>query len=402
LATTAALDPATVREQDALVARPVAFADIPRSCWERLLSLTPAATPFARWAFHRAWWEAYGDTAHEQYLACLPGGAATGDGERLVWEQIRAIVPLMHRHEVEPDDIVNRSVLRHHEQPPVCRTVPADAKAIFFGASYHADYATILAAPADLPMVAVAVADSFVQPPDTTHGSQPWDVVDLRRLREDDPTLSALESALRAAPADWEVVRELEDVCPVISAPSSDWDEYLTTLDKKARHEIRRKLRRAATVGNLSIEISQPTPEAIDAFIELHTQRFGERGLFPPGPGGERSRRFVHRLAQLERESVDGGQLHVGIVRCGARLVFSMLAFDDGSTCFLYNAGMDPAASDVSPGITGTAEYLRDRLAAGRRRFDFLRGNEAYKYEWGARDEPIHRLLVLREAEAAA
>jgi CelD/BcsL family acetyltransferase involved in cellulose biosynthesis len=60
---------------------------------------------------------------------------------------------------------------------------------------------------------------------------------------------------------------------------------------------------------------------------------------------------------------------------------------------------MDPDASDASPGVTGTAEYFRDRLAAGRRRFDFLRGNERYKYEWGAVDEPIHRLLVLRDAQ---
>ena len=74
-----------------------------------------------------------------------------------------------------------------------------------------------------------------------------------------------------------------------------------------------------------------------------------------------------------------------------------MLAFDDGQTCFLYNAGMDPEAREVSPGITGTAEYLKNRLAAGRRRFDFLRGDEPYKYEWGAVDEPIARLLVLRE-----
>ena len=78
-----------------------------------------------------------------------------------------------------------------------------------------------------------------------------------------------------------------------------------------------------------------------------------------------------------------------------------MLAFDDGRTCYLYNAGMDPGAAEVSPGITGTAEYIRNRLAAGRRRFDFLRGDEAYKYEWGARDEVIERLLVLRSGEQA-
>ena len=35
-------------------------------------------------------------------------------------------------------------------------------------------------------------------------------------------------------------------------------------------------------------------------------------------------------------------------------------------------------------------------LAAGNRRIDFLRGNEPYKYEWGAVDEPIQRILVRR------
>jgi len=392
--TTAALDPVAL-QIGALEARPAAFDLIPRDCWERLLAQTPAATPFARWSFHRAWWDAYGDTAHEQYLVVVPADS----GDRFDWERARAIVPLMHRHEVEPEDIVNASVLRHAERPPIIRAVPVDAKAIFFGASYHADYATILAAPDDLPAVTAAVAAALAAPPDSHHGSEPWDVVDLRRLRVGDPALSALRDALSATVPGWEVVDEIEDVCPVITSPSGDWDEYLGTLDKKARHEIRRKLRRAAVIGDLHIEISPPTPESIELFIDLHTRRFGERGLFPTGPGGERSRHFVERLAQLELESRDGGQLHVGLVRCGPRLIWGMLAFDDGTTCFLYNAGMDPDASDASPGVTGTAEYLRDRLAAGRRRFDFLRGNERYKYEWGALDEPIHRLLVLRNAQ---
>ena len=123
--------------------------------------------------------------------------------------------------------------------------------------------------------------------------------------------------------------------------------------------------------------------------------RFGEDGLFPDNPGGERSRRFVHRLAELERNEPDGGQLHVALVSAAARgSSLAALAFDDGETCFLYNAGMDPSAREVSPGVTGTALYFQNRLAAGRRRFDFLRGNEPYKYEWGAVDEPIERLLV--------
>ena len=42
--------------------------------------------------------------------------------------------------------------------------------------------------------------------------------------------------------------------------------------------------------------------------------------------------------------------------------------------------------------MTGAAAYLRYELEHGCRRFDFLRGGESYKYEWGAVDQPIYRL----------
>lgn len=372
------------------------FERIPRSAWQRLLELTPAATPFARWSVHRAWWDAYGATAHDQYLVALadsadPGGDADPDA-------IRAIVPLMHRHESEPQDAPTATVLRH-AAPHEGTAVHPDAKAVFFGAAYHTDYATVLCAADDLPAVARAITASLAGPPDPAHGSQPWDVVDLRRLRTADPLLPALEAAFRemAPQAGWHVMREMEDVCPVVDVASADWDEYLATLDKKDRHEIRRKLRRAEAAGGISVRVDQPSGKDLARFIELHQARFGDDGLFPPTEGGRRSRRFIERLAELDATEPDGGALRLADVLVGKRLVFSALAFDDGSTCFLYNAGMDPTAGELSPGVIGTAAYIRDRLVAGRRRFDFLRGDEPYKYEWGARDDTIERLLVMRE-----
>jgi CelD/BcsL family acetyltransferase involved in cellulose biosynthesis len=349
--------------------------------------VTPAATPFARWNFHRAWWDAYGSTAHDEYLVVTAPGS----------DEIRGIVPLMHRHEEEPDDQPTHTMVREHS--PRCAPVPGEARAVMFGASYHADYATILAAESDLEAVALAAASALADPQSHFDADHAWDVVDLRRLREVDPALPVLESAFRAAGESrgWSVTRDEEDVCPVVTVRGDTWDEFLATLDKTARHEIRRKLRRAAAVGELTIEITPPTPEAIDDFIRLHNLRFGDHGLFPENEGGARSLRFIKRLAELE--SADQHPLmHVARVSCGQRLMFVVVAFDDGNTCFMYNGGMDPAAKDASPGVTGAALYLMDRIAAGRRRFDYLRGQERYKYEWGAVDEPIYRLLVERGA----
>ena len=57
---------------------------------------------------------------------------------------------------------------------------------------------------------------------------------------------------------------------------------------------------------------------------------------------------------------------------------------------------MDPEARDLSPGVLMVERYVRRALERGLARMDFLRGDEAYKYEWGAVDEPIQRLLVRR------
>ena len=381
-----------------LVCRPMEFGRIPREAWDRLLAKTPAATPFSRWTVHRAWWDAYGDTAHDQYMVCLDASHASETS--VAADRIAAIVPLMHRHELEPDDALTATVLRRRRAE---RThVRPEAKAIFFGAAYHTDYATILCAADDLPKVTTALAHELGGPPDVQHGTQEWDVVDLRRLRSGDPTLSALEAALGSVAGEhgWTVVREQEDVCPVVTVEADDWEGYLGTLGKKSRHEIRRKVRRAEAAGALRLHKSEITQESIERFIALHQARFGTEGLFPDTEGGRRSRKFVHRLAELESVEADGGQLELPQVFSGDRLIFAALAFDDGRTCYLYNAGMDPDAGSLSPGVTGTAAYFRDRIEAGRRRLDFLRGDEDYKYEWGARDEPIERVLVLRGAAA--
>ncbi|MCY7418419.1 MAG: GNAT family N-acetyltransferase, partial [Chloroflexi bacterium] len=272
--------------------------------------------------------------------------------------------------------------------------VRPDASGVFMAASYPADYATLLCHPDDLGEVCAAVVQSLGT---LVRASEPWDVIDLRRLRGDDPALPVLISAFAGGPDDWTVVQEQEEVCPVVTLPDGDWDDYLATLDKKARHEIRRKLRRAESVGEVTFRQMPLDAASVDAFIELHQKRWGEQGLFPSNEGGDRSRRLLHRVTEQEAAEGDSAQLQLGQVLVGDRVIFAGVGFDDGQTCYFYNAGSDTDARELSPGVTGAGAYIRDRIDAGRTRFDFLRGNEPYKYEWGAVDEPIYRIVVSRD-----
>ena len=364
-----------------------AFDSIEPAAWDALVDATPWATPFSRWAFHRAWWDAYGSNAHEETVVLVPADAP--DDAPLV-----AIAPLMHRHEVEPGDVELRTAMRHADGMPLT-SVPPDAKAVFFGASYHADYATVLASPADLPAAAEAIVDYLAGVGDPGH-PRPWDAVDLRRLRCGDPAADALADAFgrREISEGWILNMEREDVCPVATLPvGGTFDDYLATLGKKERHEIRRKVRRAEAAGDIRLDDSPDPLADLEAFIDLHQKRWGVAGLFPDTQGGEQSRLFFRRLFEL---CGPDGPLRLAFLSVDGRRIAAGISFEAPDALLYYNAGVDPEARDLSPGVVMVERYARRAIERGIRRLDFLRGDEPYKYEWGAVDEPIQRLLIRR------
>jgi CelD/BcsL family acetyltransferase involved in cellulose biosynthesis len=367
-------------------ARPL--STIAPASWDALASANSWSTPFSRWAFHRAWWDAYGATAHEQTLVVVDPDAPAPAAPI-------AIVPLMHRHHVEPTDAATHTTMRRAEGE-VLTPVEPHAKAVFFGASYHADYATVLAASADMPAVGEAVVEWLATARADDAHPAPWDVVDLRRLRCGDPAADALAAAFgrREMAAGWTLNVEREDVCPVVILPEgADFDGYLATLGKKGRHEIRRKVRRAEAAGEVRLEDSTDPVADLEAFVELHQKRFGEEGLFPATEGGAASRLFFRRLFELLGPD---GTIHLTFASVGSRRIAAGIYFETADSYLYFNAGVDPDARDLSPGVVLTARLIERAIAAGKQRLDFLRGHEPYKYEWGARDEPIQRLLVRR------
>jgi CelD/BcsL family acetyltransferase involved in cellulose biosynthesis len=378
--------PATAPEPSAptLTAERRPFDAIDRATWDRLAAANPWATPFSRWAFHRAWWDAYGASAHEDTLILCDGASSEPAG----------IVPLMHRHVVEATDDATRSTIRHG--PPVSLTaLDPNCKVVFFGASYHADYATILAPVAALPVAAGAVVEQLAAEP-VAPGLTPWEVVDLRRLRSGDPAVDALRIAFerRGSVENWPVTVEREEVCPVVMLDEGDdFDAYLGKLSKKARHEIRRKMRRAAALGDIRLTESPDPLSDLDEFIDLHQKRWGDAGLFPPTPGGDASRLFVRRLFEL----LDDGTLRLMFLTVGEQRIASAIHFETPERLFLYNAGSEPDAKDLSPGVLLVAKSIERAIEKGIRQFDFMRGAEPYKYDWGSVDEPIQRLLVRRD-----
>ena len=70
------------------------------------------------------------------------------------------------------------------------------------------------------------------------------------------------------------------------------------------------------------------------------------------------------------------------------------LCFDHNGTRYLYNSGYDAGFSHLSVGILCKILSIRDGIARGLVKYDFLKGEEAYKHRLGGRPVPIHRCRI--------
>jgi CelD/BcsL family acetyltransferase involved in cellulose biosynthesis len=89
------------------------------------------------------------------------------------------------------------------------------------------------------------------------------------------------------------------------------------------------------------------------------------------------------------------GWLQLAFVELVGEKAASLLNFDYGGAILVYNSGYDPLSyRSLSPGIVVTARSIEHAIEQGRGTFDFLRGDEEYKYRFGAHDTEVRRLLV--------
>jgi CelD/BcsL family acetyltransferase involved in cellulose biosynthesis len=249
------------------------------------------------------------------------------------------------------------------------------------GDSEICDYMDIISPPHLIEIVLDAVLSG------TAAG--PWRRLILWGLRADSPTLAALPAL--AAEAGLSLETEIEAVCPRVNLPAS-WEDYLQSLSKKDRHELRRKIRRLGEAGQTrEYALSDPSEvaAAMPDFLRLHTVSRQDKAEFMTPP---MALFFRQMTAELSGEDL----IRLYFLELDGQRVASALAFNCDGELWLYNSGFDPAFASVSVGLVSKALVLRQAISEGRTCYDFLRGAEPYKYDLGARDLEVFRCTLLR------
>ena len=252
----------------------------------------------------------------------------------------------------------------------------------FLGNQAVTDYLGPISAPQDREAVAKAFVDAI--------GSFEWKRAELFGLAV--PTGWPEAIARSAKAAGYEVDEAQQDVCPRIE-PLGTYEEYLASLDGKLRHEIRRKARRLEREAG-PYTIRQSTAETLGADLE----RFYAMHRSSSGPKG----RFMHEdvavlFTRIARAFEEEGWLRLTWLDLGGEPAAGMFSFAARGTWSVYNSAYDHSKGELAPGMVLMAETINLAAAEGCSIFDMLRGDEPYKYRFGATDSPLIRLGLTRE-----
>jgi CelD/BcsL family acetyltransferase involved in cellulose biosynthesis len=174
-----------------------------------------------------------------------------------------------------------------------------------------------------------------------------------------------------------------------MSLPDS-WEDFLLGLSGKDRHEIRRKLRRLEEAGQVRyrvIEKADSLDQAMPVFLDLFRSSRPDKKDFMT----ERMASFFQSLAA---EMARAGLLRLYFLDLFDQPVASVLCFDYGSTIYLYNNGFDERYRALSPGLVSKIFTIQDSIQKGHRLYNFLKGEEAYKYRLGGKPVSLFKCQI--------
>jgi len=325
------------------------FNEIDADEWNELLQRSSTNVPFLNFDYLKRWWE-------------FKGGGEWEDGE-LVLISARQGGKLAG---IAPFFIAVHEGIR---------------KILFLGSIEISDYLDLIVDPEN--------GEEFTNLALNSLAEQHADIHEilLYNLPQISPTLPWLEKF--AEKNGWKIQSERAYHTPVITL-SADWESYLAGIDKKQRHEIRRKIRRAEenpdTVRWYFVKDRDSLNREIETFFDLMILDEEKKKFLTP--------RMREQMRSIITWAFDNDMLQLSFFMVEGKKAAAYLCLDYHERIWVYNSGFDPQFREYSPGWVLLAYLIQHAILTGKRTFDFMRGDEDYKYRFGAADDFVLKIRL--------
>ena len=313
-----------------------------RHDWDALHAVSPAASTPLDFVWLRSWWEIYG-----------PVYGAGGLRIVTLWRgrQLAGVLPLY----------LDRG--RGGVLSVACLRFISTGEAEF--EETCPDYLNLLCRPGDEQACAQAAWSAI--------HAMPWDTLELLDLPADSPLLRWRGNA--APPGKIRITGR--GSCPVANL-GEGFETYLAHLSARTRRRARQEIRKAELSGAVfELVGAADADNCFDDLVRLHQARWAAEGK----PGCFSAPRFTEFHRQLARQCSPGGRVVFARLSYQGQAQVVLYGFVTGAKFDLYQLGVNPAARTLlhSPGTAANLLLMMELVSRGVTRYDFLRGNSAFK-----------------------
>lgn len=319
--------------------------------WNGLLERTQAPSVFLTWEWVSTWWSVYGPGT-ELYVLAVRDEAG----------QLIAIAPLQR-------------------QPQRGRVGDARVRVRFIGdgGDVTPEYLNVITRPGAEEAAAGALVGHLCR--DEGVGA-----IELRPMPERSPMPQALRAAFGSQSGLVDCAHDA--TCPVLDLPGTP-EAFLSGQSRNYRKKIGEYQRRAARDLRVTLRRARTADEVREDMRELarlHRLRWNDLS------GSFRSPQYVAFHQGLALDFLDRGWLRLFSLESDGRRLAMVYCFAYAGRYSFYQSGRDPEFARHRVGLVLMHQVIQEAIAEGATVFDFLRGEEEYKFHWARGSEHSLRL----------
>ncbi|NJC96842.1 MAG: hypothetical protein C3F07_21470 [Anaerolineales bacterium] len=327
------------------------FSEIDPSAWNALVEGSIADTPFSRYEYLIEWWK------------------TLGGGE---WKDAQLILVSAR----EDDQLIGIA-------PLFVAEYDGQRALLLVGSIEISDYLDLIVRAEDLTRFLSGLIDFLA-----SSKADSWSAIDWYNLPDASPTLAALKA--ESEKRGWEYNEEIYRPTPRIALNGS-FEDYLAGIDKKQRHEIRRKMRRAAESGRVRFHVVDK-----DADIEPELESFFHLMVQDPNKAMFLKDVMRDQMSNSLKAAHTYGYLWLAFLEIDGVKAAASLNFDYRNKLWGYNSGVSRDFMELSPGWVLLGQVIQWCCENGRAEFDFMRGDEEYKYRFGGVNKYVMRARAIK------
>ncbi len=315
--------------------------------WQALAAQTHRPLPFLEFWYQQTWWQTLGGGEWSQAESRLQLIIARQDG------QLIGAAPLFFSEKAD--------------NPPALR---------FIGQIEVSDYLDFLCPLSELPAFVAGLFEFIKTEPSLLSRN-----LDLANFQDDSPSLPLMGELCEQHGVQHS--SEVLQPSPYIPLQPS-WEEYLASISKKQRHEIRRKMRNAEARHETAwhfVTAEHDVQAEVLAFIHMMRKDPSKVAFLTPV--------METFLTQTATKAFEVGQLHLAFLTFDGKKAAAYLSFLAGGKLWVYNSAWEPAFSPCSPGWVLLGKEITWAIENGLTEVDMMRGNEVYKYRFGGIDRHV-------------